>query len=43
MNNVPQRESNVELLRIIAAIGVIVLHYNDTIIGGALHLADYMD
>lgn len=34
MKNMPQRESNVELLRIIAAIGVIVLHYNNPIIGG---------
>lgn len=31
-----QRSSNIELLRILAAIGVIVLHYNNTSIGGAL-------
>ena len=28
------RDSNIELLRIIAALGVIILHYNNPIIGG---------
>lgn len=31
-----KRESNIELLRILAMIGVIVLHYNNSEIGGAL-------
>lgn len=38
MKNTPltrQRDSNMELLRIIAAFGVIVLHYNNATIGGA--------
>lgn len=34
MKNIAQRDSNIELLRIIAAIGVIILHYNNPIIGG---------
>lgn len=34
-----QRESNIELLRIITAIGVIVLHYNNADIGGAMAVA----
>ncbi len=32
----PKRESNIELLRIFACIGVIVLHYNNSGIGGAM-------
>lgn len=30
------RQSNIELLRILAIMGVIVLHYNNPIIGGGL-------
>ena len=30
-----KRQSNIELLRIIAICGVIVLHYNNVTIGGA--------
>lgn len=31
-----QRDSNIELLRILAIIGVIVLHYNNPAIGGGV-------
>ena len=34
-----ERQSNIELLRIISMMGVIVLHYNNTEIGGAFALA----
>ena len=30
-----ERKSNIELLRIFAIIGVIILHYNNPVIGGA--------
>lgn len=30
----PMRESNIELLRILSIIGVIILHYNNTNMGG---------
>ena len=32
------RESNIELLRILAMLGVIILHYNKPAIGGGYHL-----
>lgn len=34
-----ERQSNIELLRILAIIGVIVLHYNNPLIGGAITYA----
>lgn len=34
-----ERQSNIELLRILAIIGVIVLHYNNPLIGGAITFA----
>ena len=34
-----ERQSNIELLRILSMLGVIVLHYNNTEIGGALRVA----
>lgn len=34
-----KRQSNIELLRILAIMGVIVLHYNNPIIGGAIKYA----
>lgn len=30
------RESNIELLRILAMLGVIILHYNNPYIGGVI-------
>ncbi len=30
------RQSNIELLRMLAAIGVVFLHYNNPVIGGGL-------
>lgn len=38
MNKERDRESNIELLRVIAMIGVILLHYNNPTIGGGYHL-----
>ena len=35
---VKARQSNIELLRILAIMGVIVLHYNNPLIGGVLLL-----
>ena len=35
-----QRQSGIELLRILAATGVIVLHYNNPMIGGALNISE---
>lgn len=35
------RESNIELLRIMTIIGVIVLHYNNKLIGGAFEYVEY--
>ena len=34
MEKTKNRESNVELLRIIASVGVIILHYNNHDMGG---------
>lgn len=34
MNKEGDRESNIELLRVFAMIGVILLHYNNPTIGG---------
>lgn len=31
-----ERESNIELLRILTIIGVVILHYNNKFSGGAL-------
>lgn len=36
MDKKKDRESNIELLRILAMIGVIMLHYNNPTIGGIL-------
>lgn len=36
-----ERESNIELLRILTIIGVIVLHYNNKAIGGAFEFVQY--
>ena len=36
MDKKRDRESNIELLRILAMIGVILLHYNNPSIGGGL-------
>jgi len=33
-----ERQSNIELLRILASMGVIVLHYNNPLIGGVLRM-----
>lgn len=38
MNKKIDRESNIELLRILAMLGVIILHYNNPSIGGGYHL-----
>ncbi len=35
----PARESNIELLRILTMLGVVILHYNNTTIGGGLAYA----
>ncbi|MDY6352142.1 MAG: hypothetical protein SPL57_03760, partial [Lachnospiraceae bacterium] len=35
-----RRQSGIELLRILAATGVIVLHYNNPVIGGGLNTAE---
>ena len=35
-----QRQSGIELLRILAAVGVIILHYNNPMIGGGLNIAE---
>lgn len=35
-----ERQSNIELLRIIAALGVIALHYNNSGIGGGFHFSE---
>lgn len=37
-NNTKNRQSNIELLRILAIIGVIVLHFNNPSLGGAFQL-----
>lgn len=36
MDNRRDRESNIELLRILAMLGVIILHYNNPSIGGGV-------
>ncbi len=33
-----QRQSNIELIRILAMIGVIILHYSNPKMGGVLHM-----
>lgn len=33
-----ERQSNIELLRILAIMGVIVLHYNNPVIGGGYNI-----
>ena len=38
-NNRVARESNIELLRVLSMMGVIVLHYNNPIFGGGLMYA----
>ena len=38
MDNRRDRESNIELLRILAMLGVIILHYNNPSIGGGYRL-----
>lgn len=30
-----ERQSNIELLRVLAILGVVVLHYNNPVLGGA--------
>jgi surface polysaccharide O-acyltransferase-like enzyme len=39
VTNKKQRQSGIELLRILAAMGVVVLHYNNPMIGGGLTYA----
>lgn len=40
--NKTQRQSNIELLRILAMLGVIILHYNNPLVGGAIvYSAEY--
>lgn len=39
MDQSKQRQSSIELLRILAAMGVVVLHYNNESMGGALKFA----
>lgn len=41
MSNSKDRESNIELLRILAMIGVILLHYNNPTIGGGLSFVKF--
>lgn len=36
-----ERESNIELLRILSMLGVIILHYNNQTIGGGLRFVDH--
>ena len=38
MDNRRDRESNIELLRILAMLGVIILHYNNPSVGGGYRL-----
>lgn len=38
MNQTQQRNSSIELLRIFAAMAVVVLHYNNNSIGGGFSL-----
>lgn len=40
MNNKSERESNIELLRILSMLGVIILHYNNRGFGGGLAYAE---
>ena len=37
-----KRESNIELLRIVLMLGVIILHYNNSSIGGAFEFTANM-
>lgn len=39
MNSIKKRQSNIELLRVITMLGVIILHYNNPSIGGAMKYA----
>ena len=37
VNKALSRNSNIELLRILSAIGIIILHYNNVLFGGAFY------